>query len=144
MISKLFLFAVALQLSSTLAATPIKTTTTKTTKTTKTTTKTKMMTTPTTTACSATCVTNWGVCDVTTTCSPCTGTPVIETSTFCTVIPRSTTKVVTTTGGQVVCPPWGQCGGIGYTGPTICPDPFICTYLNPYYSQCLTTLTSSV
>jgi len=33
--------------------------------------------------------------------------------------------------------PWGQCAGIGYTGPTVCPAGWVCTYNNAYYSQCL-------
>ncbi|KAJ6449679.1 glycoside hydrolase family 3 protein [Mycena sanguinolenta] len=43
---------------------------------------------------------------------------------------------------------WGQCGGIGWTGPTTCSQG-VCTYSNAYYSQCLpgtattTTTTSS-
>ncbi|GAM43980.1 hypothetical protein TCE0_060f19230 [Talaromyces pinophilus] len=32
---------------------------------------------------------------------------------------------------------WGQCGGIGWTGPTTCVSGWTCTYENPYYSQCL-------
>ncbi|KAG6915524.1 hypothetical protein DXG01_011021 [Tephrocybe rancida] len=32
---------------------------------------------------------------------------------------------------------WGQCGGTGYTGPTVCAAGSTCTYSNPYYSQCL-------
>nr|AAB32942.1 exocellobiohydrolase [Phanerodontia chrysosporium] len=32
---------------------------------------------------------------------------------------------------------WGQCGGIGWTGPTTCVSGTTCTVLNPYYSQCL-------
>ncbi|KAK6535720.1 hypothetical protein TWF694_002169 [Orbilia ellipsospora] len=31
---------------------------------------------------------------------------------------------------------YGQCGGIGWTGPTACQGS-TCTYSNPYYSQCL-------
>ena len=31
---------------------------------------------------------------------------------------------------------WGQCGGIGYTGPTTCAAPYTCHYSNDYYSQC--------
>jgi cellulose 1,4-beta-cellobiosidase len=38
-------------------------------------------------------------------------------------------------GGTV--PKWGQCGGIGYTGPTACVAGSTCTVGNPYYSQCL-------
>ncbi|KAK8859644.1 polysaccharide lyase family 4 protein [Apiospora arundinis] len=32
---------------------------------------------------------------------------------------------------------FGQCGGIGYTGPTVCVSPFTCTLSNDWYSQCL-------
>ena len=32
---------------------------------------------------------------------------------------------------------WAQCGGQGYTGPTVCASPYTCTYSNPWYSQCL-------
>ncbi|KAI0077311.1 endoglucanase [Panus rudis PR-1116 ss-1] len=33
--------------------------------------------------------------------------------------------------------PWGQCGGIGYTGSTVCDAGSACTKLNDYYSQCI-------
>ncbi|KAJ3563523.1 hypothetical protein NP233_g8894 [Leucocoprinus birnbaumii] len=32
---------------------------------------------------------------------------------------------------------WGQCGGIGWTGPTTCAAGNVCTKLNDYYSQCI-------
>ncbi|TCD60164.1 hypothetical protein EIP91_010623 [Steccherinum ochraceum] len=32
---------------------------------------------------------------------------------------------------------WGQCGGIGWTGPTTCVAGTSCQVLNSYYSQCL-------
>ncbi|KAI0650901.1 cellulose-growth-specific protein [Trametes meyenii] len=32
---------------------------------------------------------------------------------------------------------FGQCGGIGYAGPTACASGFTCTAQNDYYSQCL-------
>ncbi|KAJ7032516.1 cellulase [Mycena alexandri] len=32
---------------------------------------------------------------------------------------------------------WGQCGGMFYSGPTVCGSPFTCQESNPYYSQCL-------
>ncbi|GLB41627.1 putative fungal-type cellulose-binding domain containing protein [Lyophyllum shimeji] len=42
---------------------------------------------------------------------------------------------------------WGQCGGIGWTGATLCPTGWYCSVINPYYSQCLqgtaTTTTSA-
>ncbi|SJL04726.1 related to endo-1,4-beta-xylanase [Armillaria ostoyae] len=34
---------------------------------------------------------------------------------------------------------WGQCGGIGWTGSTVCDAGTTCTVLNAYYSQCLPT-----
>ncbi|KAK6538476.1 hypothetical protein TWF694_010059 [Orbilia ellipsospora] len=34
-------------------------------------------------------------------------------------------------------PVWGQCGGIGWTGPTTCVAGNTCVYSNAYYSQCL-------
>ncbi|PPQ66218.1 hypothetical protein CVT24_000330 [Panaeolus cyanescens] len=34
-------------------------------------------------------------------------------------------------------PVWGQCGGQGWTGPTTCEAGSVCTYSNPWYSQCL-------
>ncbi|KAJ1565312.1 hypothetical protein HK096_003487 [Nowakowskiella sp. JEL0078] len=37
---------------------------------------------------------------------------------------------------------YGQCGGIGYTGPTCCSNS-VCVYSNAYYSQCLPGSTSS-
>ncbi|KAG8968355.1 Endo-1,4-beta-xylanase F3 [Tulasnella sp. 425] len=32
---------------------------------------------------------------------------------------------------------YGQCGGINYTGSTVCDAGSVCTYSNDYYSQCL-------
>ncbi|EPS44931.1 hypothetical protein H072_1082 [Dactylellina haptotyla CBS 200.50] len=32
---------------------------------------------------------------------------------------------------------WGQCGGVGWTGPTSCASGNSCSYLNDYYSQCV-------
>ena len=40
-----------------------------------------------------------------------------------------------TTGGTVGA--YGQCGGIGWTGPTACASPYTCTRINDYYYQCL-------
>ncbi|EPS39906.1 hypothetical protein H072_6277 [Dactylellina haptotyla CBS 200.50] len=36
---------------------------------------------------------------------------------------------------------WGQCYGITYKGPIICPDSATCTTYNPYYGQCIPTST---
>lgn len=32
---------------------------------------------------------------------------------------------------------WGQCGGLTYSGSTVCAAPYTCTYSSAYYSQCL-------
>lgn len=32
---------------------------------------------------------------------------------------------------------YGQCGGINYSGSTACVSGYVCTYENPYYSQCV-------
>ncbi|EJD41187.1 CEL4b mannanase [Auricularia subglabra TFB-10046 SS5] len=34
-------------------------------------------------------------------------------------------------------PVWGQCGGIGWTGDTVCDAGSVCTVQNDWYSQCL-------
>ncbi|KAJ7129150.1 glycoside hydrolase superfamily [Mycena epipterygia] len=47
----------------------------------------------------------------------------------------ATTTTASSTGG--VSAQWGQCGGIGWTGPTACVAGTTCTVLNAYYSQCL-------
>jgi hypothetical protein len=56
--------------------------------------------------------------------------------------------------------PWGQCSGIGYTGPTVCGmrsfssalrscanalqvEGWTCQYFNPYFSWCLEPTTTS-
>jgi cellulose 1,4-beta-cellobiosidase len=38
---------------------------------------------------------------------------------------------------------WGQCGGIGWTGPTTCVAGTSCVYNNAYYSQCLPSSSTS-
>lgn len=53
--------------------------------------------------------------------------------------PTTTTTTAaqpTTTSGTGTVPLYGQCGGIGYTGPTVCAQG-TCTYSNDWYSQCL-------
>ncbi|KAF9526189.1 SGNH hydrolase-type esterase domain-containing protein [Crepidotus variabilis] len=34
-------------------------------------------------------------------------------------------------------PHWGQCGGTGFTGPTVCEEPYTCKYNNAWFSNCL-------
>ncbi|KAL9110354.1 MAG: hypothetical protein Q9227_005085 [Pyrenula ochraceoflavens] len=61
-----------------------------------------------------------------------------------TTAPATSTKATSTApatttaaSGSGVAQHWGQCGGIGWTGPTTCASPYKCTASNAYYSQCL-------
>jgi len=49
----------------------------------------------------------------------------------------TTSPTGTTTASGSTQTEYGQCGGTGYTGPTTCASPYVCTYSNAYYSQCL-------
>ncbi|KAF4616017.1 hypothetical protein D9613_011232 [Agrocybe pediades] len=49
-----------------------------------------------------------------------------------TTIPVSTPSPTGATAAH-----WGQCGGIGWTGPTVCASPYTCQVSNAYFSQCL-------
>ncbi|KZS87222.1 putative endo-1,4-beta-xylanase B precursor [Sistotremastrum niveocremeum HHB9708] len=50
----------------------------------------------------------------------------------------TTTSTSSTGGGTGSCAAhWGQCGGIGWTGPTCCASGTTCKASNAYYSQCL-------
>ncbi|KAJ7075986.1 putative acetyl xylan esterase [Mycena belliarum] len=40
-------------------------------------------------------------------------------------------------GGAGTAAHYGQCGGIGWNGPTVCAAPYTCQASNAYYSQCL-------
>ncbi|KAK3897854.1 glycoside hydrolase superfamily [Staphylotrichum tortipilum] len=51
-----------------------------------------------------------------------------------TLLSSSTT---TTTAPRTTQTHYGQCGGIGWTGPTACETPYGCKYSNDWYSQCL-------
>ncbi|KAG8792981.1 hypothetical protein FRC12_004256 [Ceratobasidium sp. 428] len=57
--------------------------------------------------------------------------------------PTTTTKATTTStttapaGTGTPVPRYGQCGGIGWTGSTLCATGSTCTKTNDYYSQCL-------
>ncbi|KAG9023911.1 hypothetical protein FRB95_012317, partial [Tulasnella sp. JGI-2019a] len=72
-------------------------------------------------------------------------TAVTTSSTTTGKVTSSTTssKVTTSTTTTSVAPStstaahYGQCGGIGWTGATVCASPFVCTYSNAYFSQCL-------
>ncbi|KAH7635243.1 hypothetical protein B0T09DRAFT_379068 [Sordaria sp. MPI-SDFR-AT-0083] len=49
----------------------------------------------------------------------------------------SKTSSATAPTGTNLAQRWAQCGGIGYTGPTVCVSPWTCQKQNDYYSQCL-------
>ncbi|TRM65774.1 hypothetical protein BD626DRAFT_485779 [Schizophyllum amplum] len=49
----------------------------------------------------------------------------------------ATTGPAAPTGGSATIPQYGQCGGQGWTGNTVCAAGMTCTALNSYYSQCL-------
>ncbi|KAH7417659.1 glycosyl hydrolase family 61-domain-containing protein [Cadophora sp. MPI-SDFR-AT-0126] len=63
--------------------------------------------------------------------------PGVTTSKPVSVTPTTTAKPVTTTASGAVAQHWAQCGGSGWTGATVCVSPYVCTYSNPSYSQCL-------
>ncbi|KAF8300473.1 hypothetical protein DL93DRAFT_2188177 [Clavulina sp. PMI_390] len=48
---------------------------------------------------------------------------------------KTSSSAASTATGTVA--EYGQCGGIGYSGSTVCASPYVCTYSSAYYSQCL-------
>jgi cellulose 1,4-beta-cellobiosidase len=55
-------------------------------------------------------------------------------------MPATTSSVAASSiaaSGTGLAQHWGQCGGIGWTGPTQCVSPYTCQVGNPWYSQCL-------
>ncbi|EWC46362.1 hypothetical protein DRE_04305 [Drechslerella stenobrocha 248] len=73
----------------------------------------------------------------TTTSSSRTTTTTTTRTTTTTTTTRTTTTTTTSSSASVAQPKWSQCGGIGWTGSTICTSGTTCQVLNPYYSQCL-------
>jgi hypothetical protein len=65
-----------------------------------------------------------------------TGTSKVTTTTGTTKATTTSTSTVATATGAVVAE-YGQCGGIGWTGGTVCAAGSTCTYSSAYYSQCL-------
>jgi len=65
----------------------------------------------------------------------------IKTTSTSSVKTTSTSSSKTTStsagGGGGTVAHYGQCGGSGYSGPTVCASPYTCTVSNQYYSQCL-------
>ncbi|RDW89258.1 hypothetical protein BP6252_01290 [Coleophoma cylindrospora] len=58
-------------------------------------------------------------------------------STLVTTAKTTSTTAPTSTSGSGTVAHYGQCGGIGYAGPTTCITPYVCTAASAYYSQCL-------
>lgn len=58
-----------------------------------------------------------------------------STTTKVTTTTTTTSSAATGTGTPVA--EYGQCGGANWTGSTTCVSPYVCTYENAYYSQCL-------
>lgn len=54
-----------------------------------------------------------------------------------TTLKTTTTTTTTESSTQPTQTHWGQCGGTGWTGPTVCATGYTCQYSNPWYSQCL-------
>ncbi|KAI1485193.1 hypothetical protein F5X96DRAFT_691233 [Biscogniauxia mediterranea] len=53
------------------------------------------------------------------------------------VEPSTTSAVVSTTTSASPQAHYAQCGGIGWTGSTVCASGYTCTYQNDYYYQCV-------
>ncbi|KAB5566692.1 family 74 glycoside hydrolase [Coniochaeta sp. 2T2.1] len=74
-----------------------------------------------------------------------TSTTTRSTSTTLTTTIRTSTSATSKSSASSVASPsptgvaqhWGQCGGIGWTGPTACVSGYTCQKQNDYYSQCL-------
>ncbi|KAK1967863.1 family 10 glycosyl hydrolase [Colletotrichum sublineola] len=67
-------------------------------------------------------------------------TPITTTTTTTTPIAPVTTPTATAPGTSPTpsgAAHWGQCGGIGFTGPTTCVSPYTCVKVNDWYSQCI-------
>ncbi|KAL0579893.1 carbohydrate-binding module 1 [Marasmius crinis-equi] len=64
--------------------------------------------------------------------SPPENPPTTTTATSAPPPPTTTTQPT-----SPAAPMWGQCGGIGWTGPTTCVSGAHCQSTNAYYSQCL-------
>ncbi|KAG9003403.1 Exoglucanase 1 [Tulasnella sp. JGI-2019a] len=75
-----------------------------------------------------------GTTSSTTTAKTTTTTTTAKTTTTTSTTSKAATT--TTTASSATQTLYGQCGGTGYTGPTVCASG-TCTYSNAYYSQCL-------
>jgi cellulose 1,4-beta-cellobiosidase len=76
--------------------------------------------------------------DIGSTFTPTTGTGSGPTTTPPTkTAPYTTNPVPVSTAPGATQTKYGQCGGLGYNGPTVCAAGSTCQESNPYYSQCL-------
>ncbi|KAI1145466.1 carbohydrate-binding module family 1 protein [Nemania diffusa] len=74
----------------------------------------------------------------TSTTTTTTTTKAATTTTTTKATTATTTKTTTTTATPTgTVSQYGQCGGSGYTGPTVCVAPYTCQAQNDFYSQCL-------
>ncbi|KAF3385095.1 Exoglucanase 1 [Penicillium rolfsii] len=73
-----------------------------------------------------------------TTSSTTSTSSITSTATSTKTTSTSSTSTTTSSGsGSTAAAHWGQCGGNGWTGPTTCVSPYVCTKSNDWYSQCL-------
>nr|VWP00956.1 Uncharacterized protein [Ganoderma boninense] len=69
--------------------------------------------------------------------SPSSTTVVPTTTAPASTAPSSTAPSTTSSASGATQTQWGQCGGTGYTGATVCASPFTCVAVSPpYYYQC--------
>lgn len=61
----------------------------------------------------------------------------VTTAATATTIVKSATSTSTQPTSTALAAQYAQCGGLSWTGPTVCVSPYKCTYSNEYYSQCL-------
>lgn len=91
------------------------------------------------TTCTTTTVTPEPSASLTTTTTLPPSTSLTLTTTTIT-IPSSTTTSYTTVTAPVptgtTVPEYGQCGGLGYAGPTTCESPFMCVCTSAWWCQC--------
>lgn len=91
------------------------------------------------TTCTTTTITPEPSPSLTTTTVPPTSTSLTYTTTTITMPSSTATSYTTITAplptGTTV-PEYGQCGGLGYNGPTTCESPFVCVCTSDWWCQC--------
>ncbi|CRK46574.1 hypothetical protein BN1723_007132 [Verticillium longisporum] len=76
---------------------------------------------------------------LTTATAPAPATTTAPTTTRAPTTSSTTSRApaTTTAAGGPTVPRWGQCGGNGWSGSTVCVSPYTCQKQNDWYSQCL-------